>query len=153
RLGVALIRNVAHAERKRARDNGHDLRLRVGVRGNGIALRELESEHEQAVFSGGAVEYARFSPPRKRRRGPRPFYILRSKHRVIHALGRRGTSQGDQASNDSPAVVHIFPAWMKSGSGSTQTSGNSSASCAHERQWVTTRHLLSRPISPNAKAP
>src|SRR4030095_3307039 len=52
RLGVALIRNVAHAEGKRARDNSHDFRLRVGVRRNGIALWELESKHEQAVFSG-----------------------------------------------------------------------------------------------------
>src|SRR5262249_44989290 len=91
-LGVALIRNVAHAERKRARDNCHDFRLRVGVRGNGIALRELEAKHEQAVFSRVAVEYARFSPRRNRWRSLRPFYILRPKHRVIHALGRRGTA-------------------------------------------------------------
>jgi hypothetical protein len=83
---AAPIRNVAHAERKRARDSGHDFRLRVGVRGNGISLRELESKHEQAVFSRVAVEYARFSPRRNRRRRLRPFYILRPKYRVIHAL-------------------------------------------------------------------
>src|SRR5262249_18020753 len=40
------------------------------------------------------------SPRRNRRRSLRPFYILRPKHRVIHALGRRGTGQGDQAGND-----------------------------------------------------
>src|SRR5215813_5698023 len=114
RLGVALIRNVAHAERKRARDNGHDFRLRVGVRGNGIALRELEAKHEQAVFSRVAVEYARFSPRRNRRGSLRPFYILRPKHRVIHALGRRWTGQGDQAGNDGNLNhFHVIPPCLR----------------------------------------
>jgi Acetyl-CoA hydrolase/transferase C-terminal domain len=73
RLGVAPIRNVAHAERQRARDNGHDFRLRVGVWGKGIALRELESKHEQAFFPGVAIEYARFSPPAEQTAAPSPI--------------------------------------------------------------------------------
>src|SRR6185295_5148182 len=85
-LRTRAIGLFTHAEPRRSREHGHDLRLRMRMRRDVIVLRYFQAESKHAVLAGIAVEHRGLRARRNRRRRRPPFDILWRNHLVVAGM-------------------------------------------------------------------